>query len=209
MLRPRRHLSLALALATLVVCAAWPRAAGAQPLTIRHPGERDATRVELEPNFQLGVITPPGVATGVGIGTGLRASFEIVRNGFIPTVNNSIAIGGGIDYVHYAGSGVVTPGTCTRFARGAAGTLVCVEVSQVGGPSNYLYFPVVMQWNFWITRQWSVFGEPGLALYWFDARTVGVIPTLYLGGRFRINNHISITTRLGYPTFSAGLSIFF
>jgi hypothetical protein len=198
----------AVAPALLFACLAAAPGASAQ-LTIRHPGDRDQTHVELEPNFQLGVITPPGVGTGVGIGTGIRASFEVLRNGFVPTIDNSIAIGGGIDYVHYPGDGFVSPGTCTRFAAGPAGTRVCVQVSQVGGPSNYLYFPVVMQWNFWITRQWSVFGEPGLALYWFDARTVGVIPTVYLGGRFRINNRISITTRLGYPTFSAGLSIFF
>lgn len=190
--------------------ATWaaPRTAEAQ-LTIRHPHDRDPYHVELEPNFQLGLITPPGVATGPGFGAGFRASFEIVRTGFVPTINDSIAIGVGTDYVHYSGSGFISPGSCTRFVNGPGGTRVCTQVSEVGGPSDYLYFPIVMQWNFWLTRRWSVFGEPGVAIYWFDDRGAGVVPVLYLGGRFRINNRLAVTTRLGYPTFSVGLSILF
>jgi hypothetical protein len=196
------------AVGVAVAGATLARGASAQ-LTIRHPHDRDDYHVEIEPNFQLGVINPPGVGTGVGFGAGFRASFEIVRNGFVPLLNDSVAIGVGTDYVHYPGSGFVSPGTCTRFVNGPGGTRVCTQVQQVGGPSDYLYFPLVMQWNFWLTRHWSVFGEPGLAVYWFDNRGAGVVPVLYLGGRFRINNRIAITTRLGYPTFSAGLSIFF
>jgi hypothetical protein len=199
------------ALAAIAIAAAGATAAreASAQLAIRHPHDRDDYHVELEPNFQLGVINPPGVATGIGFGAGFRASFEIVRTGFVPTINNSIAIGVGTDYLHYPGSGVVSPGTCTRFVTGPGGTRVCTQVSQVGGPSDYLYFPLVMQWNFWLTRRWSVFGEPGLAVYWFDNRGAGVIPVLYLGGRFRINSRLGVTMRLGYPTFSVGLSIMF
>ena len=174
--------------------------------TIAIPGERAHYRVEAEPHLVAGLFNPPGSGTGSGFGAGVRASVEIVDDGFVASINNSIAIGFGADFVHYQGSGAVTPGTCTRFVSAPAGTNVCVEVSQRGGPSNYALFPVVMQWNFWLTRTWSVFGEPGLSLYWFDYSRVGASPAFYLGGRFHISDGMTITLRLGYPTLSIGVS---
>jgi hypothetical protein len=63
-----------------------------------------------------------------------------------------------------------------------------------------------MQWNFWLTPQWSVFGEPGLSLYWFNFRSLGVSPALFVGARFQLSDVLSITVRLGYPTLSLGVS---
>ena len=37
-----------------------------------------------------------------------------------------------------------------------------------GDTASYLVFPVVMQWNFWLSQNWSVFGEPGLVIYMLD-----------------------------------------
>ena len=31
--------------------------------------------------------------------------------------------------------------------------------------AEYFDFPVVMQWNFFVAKRWSVFGEPGLYIY--------------------------------------------
>jgi hypothetical protein len=180
--------------------------AGAQ-LTIQQPGQRPLYRLELEPHLDLGFDDPPGPGTGWGYGVGGRATFEILRDGFIPNIDDSVGIGVGLDFAHYDGNGDDTRGTCQRFAPGPAGTPVCVQVSQTaGGPSNYWFWPLVMQWNFWLTPRWSVFGEPGLAMYLFDDRRVGVVPVLYLGGRFQLTRAITLTMRLGYPTISFGAS---
>jgi hypothetical protein len=203
----RRPLSLAMA-AAAVVALTWSERAGAQTI-VRNPGEHQDYHVELEPHVLAGFFGPPGDGSGVGFGGGIRASFEIVHNGFIPTLNNSIAIGVGTDFLHYTGNGGHQRGTCTRYAAGPAGTNVCVEVSQPGGQSNYAYFPAVLQWNFWLTRQWSAFGEPGLTLYWYDYRRVGVAPALFLGARWHFSDRVTLTMRVGYPTFTVGLSILF
>jgi hypothetical protein len=187
----------------LVASVAYPAAAQS---TIRIPGERSAYHVELEPHLVAGLFGPPGGGTGAGLGAGARASFEIVPDGFLPTVNDSVAIGVGIDFGHYAGGGIAGPGSCTRFTPGPGGTNVCVEVSQPGASSNYAFLPVVMQWNFWLTRDWSVFGEPGLTFYWFDLKHPGLAPVLELGGRYRLSDTMTLTLRVGYPTFSIGVS---
>lgn len=198
----RRLVAVAIALAAF----AWSGRVDAQTI-VRNPGEHETYHVELEPHAVGGFFGPPGDGSGIGFGGGIRASFEIVHNGFIPTINNSVAIGVGTDFLHYGGDSVPQRGTCARYEPGPAGTQVCAEVSQSGGTSNYAYFPVVMQWNFWLTRQWSVFGEPGLALYWYDYRSVGVVPTLFLGGRWHFSDRVTLTMRAGYPTFTIGLSI--
>ncbi len=177
--------------------------------TIQAPGERPPYHVELEPHLALGPSDPPGPGTGWGYGAGFRATFEIVPRGFIGSINDSVAIGVGADFGHYDGNGDVVPGTCKRFVPGPAGTSVCVEVSQTSdGASNYWFLPVVLQWNFWLTRQWSVFAEPGLSPYWSDARGLGVTPALWAGGRYRFSKSATLTMRIGYPTIDFGVSFF-
>jgi hypothetical protein len=177
--------------------------------TIERPLDRRPYVVEIEPHLLATPFNPPGSGTGAGLGAGVRASFEIVPEGFVRSINDSVAIGVGADFLHYQGNGVVLPGVCTRFVPGPNGTNVCVEVSHTGGSSNYAFLPVTMQWNFWLTRQWSVFGEPGLMLYWFDYVTFGAFPVLYLGGRFHITDAVTLTLRIGYPTLSLGASFLF
>jgi hypothetical protein len=66
-----------------------------------------------------------------------------------------------------------------------------------------------MQWNFWLSRRWSVFGEPGLMVRNRDG-DFGVSPfVLYAGGRLRFSDNIALTARIGYPTFSLGASFLF
>jgi hypothetical protein len=69
-----------------------------------------------------------------------------------------------------------------------------------------LWVPVVMQWNFWLSRNWSVFGEPGLGMH-FGRSNFGT-PVLYLGGRFRLSEDIALTMRIGYPHFTIGASFY-
>ena len=69
-----------------------------------------------------------------------------------------------------------------------------------------LFLPVAMQWNFWLSTHWSVFGEPGLG---FAIHKDVVHPILMAGGRYHFSDKIALTMRLGYPAVSVGASFFF
>lgn len=174
--------------------------AHADTLIIKNPGDHPRYSVELEPHVVLGFIEPPGYASGTGFGLGFRGSIPLVRNGFIPSINNSVAIGFGMDFVHYGrGDYCINGGelgaNCQR--------------RQLGG-FNEFFFPVVLQWNFFLSRSWSVFGEPGIGLNyhgWDAHRAVDLDPFIfYLGGRYHFSEHVTLTMRIGYPAFSVGAS---
>lgn len=172
--------------------------------SIKVPGQRPAYSFELEPHLLLTPFEAPDYPSGDGVGLGVRGTIEIAPDGFIPKLNDSVGIGFGADWIHYAGLG--GRGYCRHFEHTAQGVPVCVETS--GQSSNYLYIPVVMQWNFWLHRQWSVFGEPGLALS-HTTGDFGVVPVFMAGGRFHFNDSVALTMRLGYPSFSLGVSFLF
>jgi len=163
--------------------------------------------VELEPHLVLGT-DPPGYGTGSGVGFGVRGSMVVAPEGFVSGLNDSIAIGVGLDIGHYSAAwgGPGYHDQCLHFEPGPNGTSICTEVTSNGGTYNYAFVPMVMQWNFWLTERWSVFGEPGLNLYFLGNHGMGLAPALYLGGRFQVSDRITITARLGYPTFAIGAS---
>jgi hypothetical protein len=100
-----------------------------------------------------------------------------------------------------------TPGQLQALRAGTGGNpRLRRGIAERGGPSNYWFVPVVLQWNFWLTRQWSVFAEPGLSLYGSDDARFGATPALFLGGRFRFSRATTLTFRLGYPTVTIGVS---
>ncbi|HLK35661.1 MAG TPA: hypothetical protein VKU41_02840 [Polyangiaceae bacterium] len=72
---------------------------------------------------------------------------------------------------------------------------------------NRLLLPVVMQWNFWLSTHWSVFGEPGLAIQTAPAHDV-ILPILYVGGRYNFTDFIALTMRIGFPDVTVGVSFF-
>jgi hypothetical protein len=168
--------------------------------TIQRPGDHPAYNFELEPHILLGSDDVYG-NWGGGWGLGLRASIPLVDNGFVSTINNSVAISFGLDIVHY--DGCWYNGNCS---------------------ANYFDFPVVMQWNFYVAQRWSVFGEPGIVLYHgFIANCpngvdcpnghpngddVGIEPAIYLGGRYYLSNNVTLTARIGFPSCSFGISFF-
>lgn len=174
---------------------------------IKNPGDHPNYGVELEPHLDFGWAN---LYASNGFGAGLRAGIPIVQNGFIPTINNSVAISFGADILRY--SGCYYGGTV--FATG----------NDLGCGATYFLFPVTMQWNFWLSPRWSVFGEPGLYIYHatFDSfcdklkgnaflacaepTHTGVGFAAYAGGRFHFNDTVALTLRLGYPTVSLGVS---
>ncbi len=168
---------------------------------IKNPGDHPDYKVELEPHLDFGWAN---LYASNGFGAGARASIPIVRNGFVSTINNSVAISFGIDWLRY--------NAC--YFRGVRG------FDGFGCGASFFVFPVAMQWNFWLSPQWSVFGEPGLYIYHgvFDDNFCGNIPgcgyptrtgidvAAYVGGRFHFNDTVALTLRIGYPTFSFGVS---
>jgi hypothetical protein len=142
--------------------------------TIKHPGDHPDYKVEIEPHGLVGLHKFGGVADKDAFGAGVRFSIVLVENGFIKSINNSVAISFGADFF---------------FAS-----------------HNTLFFPVAMQWNFFVAQRWSVFGEPGLAVgHSFEPRT-RVHPAFWAGARYHFNEHVALTMRIGYPTFSIGVS---
>ena len=165
--------------------------------TIKHPGDHPHYSVELEPHLVLGWGGYYGGAGGIGPGG--RASIPIVDNGFVSSINNSVAITFGLDVLFYN---------------------YCYNGWGGGGCSaTFFEFPVAMQWNFFVAQRWSVFGEPGLAIYHGDwgcgnancpwsTSVTSVEPALYLGGRYHFSDSVSLTMRLGWPALSFGVSFF-
>jgi hypothetical protein len=166
--------------------------------TIKHPGDHLNYSVEVEPHVLIGW---DGVYDAGGLGLGARFSIPIVQNGFVPSINNSVAISFGLDLVWYGGCyAYEDPGHCG---------------------AQYVQIPVAMQWNFWVAHNWSVFGEPGLEIYHgflgdCDAMhancvtptVTGVLPALWIGGRYHLSESTALTLRIGFPAFSFGVSFF-
>ncbi|MBI5534690.1 MAG: hypothetical protein HY898_18335 [Deltaproteobacteria bacterium] len=195
--------------AALTFALAVPICAEAQ---IKQPGAHPDYSVELEPHATLWWQDHDlGYGDhGTGLGLGLRASIPLVDNGFVKTINNNVALGFGFDWGHYShncwwGRNRAFYGDCTN---------------------NVYWFPVVMQWNFFITKAFSVFGEPGLAIRHYrwswptgycgptpntpcdDTYTDTTLdPVFFMGGRVG-NDKVTFTFRVGWPYASLGASFF-
>jgi hypothetical protein len=67
----------------------------------------------------------------------------------------------------------------------------------------WLGIPVALQWNFYITPEWSVFPELGLALLIGEHHrhndNVGVDFLLAVGGRYHFNSRNALVLRVGWP----------
>jgi len=155
-------------------------------LIIRNPSDHPDYRAELEPH---GVLVPWNNAFGYGRryrgyaaagGVGFRATIEIV-DPVIPRLNNTIGITFGIDFT-----------SCNYCYRGE-------EFS--------IWTPIGAQWNFFLTRRWSVFAEVGIAPHSDGGfRDLYFEPMFELGGRFHFRDKITLTMRLGIPFISVGVS---
>jgi hypothetical protein len=64
-----------------------------------------------------------------------------------------------------------------------------------------------MQWNFWLSENWSVFGEPGGVIRISDGKKDAFdYFAIYGGARLHFSDTIALTMRVGKPTFSIGVS---
>jgi hypothetical protein len=74
--------------------------------------------------------------------------------------------------------------------------------------ADHFAVPIVMQWNFWLSTHWSVFGEPGVAIQLGEGRDKNwpARPVIYAGGRLHFTESIALTLRAGYPDIAVGVS---
>lgn len=176
----------ALAGATILLLA--PRAEA--QLVIKHPKDHPPYIAELEPHLDLlpwgrpwgGVSGKYGYrgTRAIDLGGGFRATIK-VADPVIPKLNNSIGITFGVDVTN------------------------CYFCSKDWS----LWTPVGVNWTFYLTRDWSVFGDLGFVL-----RSNGFYSDAYpdffamAGGRWHFSDRASLTVRLGYPFISVGVSFF-
>lgn len=134
---------------------------------------------------------------GEAFGPGFRGTIVLVDNGFISSINNSVGLGFGLDWLFFDDD----------HCHGNPNNRRCHS-------HNNVVLPLVMQWNFWLHRKWSVFGEPGIAFIFhedhddFHDTDLDVdLFTIYAGGRFHFNDTTTLTLRFGFPTnLSIGVS---
>ncbi|MGC4092501.1 MAG: hypothetical protein QM756_32415 [Polyangiaceae bacterium] len=174
-----------------------PRSAAAQ---IKQPGRHPHYSVELEPHLNLNW-DRGWRARGTGVGPGFRASIPFVHNGPIPQINNNIGISFGVDWAYF--------GECDG------------QPNSANCHVNQFWFPVVAQWNFFLTPIISVFGEIGGAIvsqnYGYESGCALVNnadcrysrldlfqPLFYGGGRFLFSDSIGMVVRLGSPSVTIG-----
>lgn len=162
---------------------------------IDRPGAHHRYRAELEPHLVL------QHSDNDGIGVGFRATFPILDNGPVTTINNSLALGVGLDWSHWDDD---------------CGPIDC--------DGNDFWIPFVVQWNFYFSDLISVFPELGVAVEYetwdFDgicSRAPGfdcddsdldIELVLWLGVRFHLAREVALTVRLGVPSVLIGASFF-
>lgn len=180
---------------------------------IERPNAHVHYAVELEPHLWMQWAELP-FRTDLGFGVGFRASVPVLQQGPIPSINNNLAISFGADWAHFSG--------CRPREPGCSG--------------DDFWFPVAVQWNFFLTRAWSVFPELGFAIHhaawgWdvpggpgprgpdrgllecgpagfctYADSATSLAFATWLGTRYSISDTFSFTLRLGVPSFTAGVS---
>lgn len=171
---------------------------------ISRPGAHHSYAMELEPHLVVQWEKEPQCGDE-GFGLGGRLSFPVIDNGPVPSINNTLAIGVGLDFAYFDGE-------CFGTWRG-------VRARWNDGSGTSLWVPVVAQWNFFFAESFSAFTELGLAINrqaweWCDGggcasqSDIDVDPVLWFGGRVHASDAIAFTFRLGYPSLLLGASFF-
>lgn len=196
-----------------LVSALWhlaPAPAFAQSV-IKQPGNHSKYSVEVEPHLALQWSNRFG--GGDGFGPGVRVNIPFLDNGPISTINNNMAIGFGLDVTFGENNCRWWWNRYEPDWRIAGADCSVTEV----------WLPVVVQWNFFLTKMISVFGEPGFAIahrrwdwdWWctnqggpiceYDDTDTDLEMVFWGGARFMFSDGIGATVRLGVPYVSAGI----
>jgi hypothetical protein len=137
---------------------------------------------DLELEGHLAFLFRRNVAPGLGV----RASWELVDPGFIKGLNNTVAIGTGLDLGFHTDCDAEG---CTDWGVG-------------------FVIPLNLQWNFWFTPEWSAYFEPGVFI---GRPRYGAVfgPNVAAGARYQIGRDFLLTLRVGYPTMTFGAAFLF
>ncbi len=139
---------------------------------------------------------------GVGLATGVRLGIPLLKNGFVPTLNNAVYLSVGADFYFI------------RYRRCCG-----VDNDRVYGPG--FGFPVALHWEFYFTEKLSAFAEVGANIFigpWVfddaaDDLRFGHYPGAWIlfavGGKFWINDNFALQVRLGTPYAAFGISLAF
>jgi hypothetical protein len=182
--------SLSVATAFVAISA---KAQDRAPTSLSERDEPSAYPIEIEPHAVFGA---ENVYGATGFGAGLRVSIPVVLS-LLKRIPDNLAISFGGDILHYDN---------------------CYYGDYCG--ANYLMLPVAAQWNIFLARRVSVFGEAGVFVYkgFFDGcgptdgpgcsapSDFGLLPTLAVGGRLHLGDNVSLVARIGYPTITLGVS---
>lgn len=125
---------------------------------------------------------------------GVRLGIPLLKNGFIPDLNNTLHIVLGADMFLSRWYG-------ERYDYGRFG----------------LHIPILVNWELYFAKEWSGFVEIGPALtffpayrdydaYWGWRRTYGILAG-GIGARFHFSKKSALVFRLGSPVVSLGLTI--
>lgn len=202
-----RHTLVGAIALSVALCAA-PSAASS---TIKNDAGAPGFLVELEPHAVLTPFSPPNGGAGGGLGAGMLVGINLAPRGFIPSINDSVSLGIGLDWVQYL-TNTTSSGECAEWI-GTGDEAICIRVKGGAGAGSYFFAPAVMQWNFYLTKQWSVFGEPGLALYLWSANSdpgvhANLTPVFNVGGRWHFSKKAHLVLRAGYPYTTVGFSFY-
>ena len=198
------------ALCLAAILLSLPGTAHAQSV-IKQPGNHPDYSFEIEPH--LAFQWADRLGSDSGFGPGLRANIPFVHNGPIPSINNNMGITFGADLTFGNGGygwcyGNFNPQNVPNGER--------CSVTE-------FWLPVAMQWNFFLTKVISVFGEPGLAIvhrswsYQNFCNNGQICNSSYsqnnlefifgAGARFMFSDRVGATVRLGFPMITAGINI--
>lgn len=205
-----RAMSKVAAGAATLILLCFSGAASAQSI-IKQPGNHPDYSLEIEPHLAFEWFRD---GYDEGIGPGVRFNIPFMHNGPIKTINNNMGITFGLDVTFGDGSG-----WCYSRYRGDWLPGRDCDLTEV-------WLPVAMQWNFFLTKVISVFGEPGFAIvhqrwdydYYCGANNPNGICdldesdtdlhfVLFGGGRFMFSDNIGATVRIGFPMITAGINI--
>jgi hypothetical protein len=203
------RVTLKLTVLALVLCfLGFSSPARAQSI-IRQPGNHPDYAFEIEPHLAFQWANRFGPDDGFG--PGVRFNIPFMHNGPIKTINNNMGITFGLDIT---------------FGGGNYGCGYPYDRRYGDCDVTEFWLPVAMQWNFFLTKVISVFGEPGFAIAhrrwsypWYcngqnqplcdngGANDTTLEPVLWGGGRFMFSDKVGATVRIGFPMLSAGINI--
>lgn len=132
--------------------------------------------------FVTGETASPSDTQSRGAGPGARLYVNILPKGLITELNDSFAVGAGVDWI-------------------------ASSQNSLGERTGHFRVPVTAQWNFWLVENFSIDVEAGANLVLGTGTHLQ--PTVYAGARYVLGSTVALTAKAGIPDVAIGLSVLF